>query len=203
MEATKNKFLCHESFSSKDGVTLRDYVETLVKELKEQQDDKIISVEEKLATAMTANDKLYSQRFDSSDQAVHEAFASAQQAISKSEGAQEKRNDAVYVSIGSLQQALAQVISRGEFALSTKNTDDRYDILKKLISDLQLQGTNFISITSYNQRHEELQRQVNELRDAQAGTTGKGVGVGQGWGISIAAFGMIIGILGVMFKVFG
>jgi arginine utilization protein RocB len=192
-----------ETFTHQDGVSLREYFEAIYKELRQQFDDRVKDAAEKCDTKIEANDRLYQAKFLSSDNAVREAFAASQQAITKSELGQEKRSDAVYVSITALQKALAEVISRGEFNLSTKLVDEKYDILKKNVSDILIIQTRFMTVEAYDKRHEELQRQVNDLRETRSEVAGGKTGGKEQWAMIISIISLIATIIAIFTFAFG
>jgi hypothetical protein len=176
--SAKNGEFCH-----KDGVQLKDFIEAELETIK---------------TKIAANHTLYMEKFASSEQSVKDAFNASQTAINKSETGAEKRADAVYVTLGGLGTALTKVVSREEFVLSGKNADDKYSILNKIVGDVQLAMTKLMTIDTYEVRHSELQRQVDELKNVQSGDTGKGIGVGQGWGFAIGALGIVSAIIAIL-----
>jgi hypothetical protein len=191
------------NFGRADGVTLKEFIVTIVKELREQFLERESDLGEKLHTEIQANDRLYQAKFLSSENAVKEAFVSSQSAINKSEVGQEKRSDAVYVSISALQKALSEVISRGEFVLANKNVDEKYDIIKKSVYDIQMIMNTFLTVSAYEIRHRELQNQVDDLKDLMANNSAKNTGVGQGWGTAVVVISVVIAIVTVLFKIFG
>lgn len=192
-----------------NGVTIKEYFEGIMSQLVKSNDDKIRELkedcnvrvkelEEKITLLIGANDKLYIAKFLSSENAVREAFAASQQAINKSELSQEKRSDAVYVSISALQKALTEVISRGEFALSNKNTDDKYDIIKKTVSDIQIIMSNFLTTAAYEPRHTELQRQVNDLRESRSEGAGKTIGGEKQWSMILSLISLTATMIAII-----
>jgi hypothetical protein len=183
MTAENNEF-CH-----RDGVNLKEYLETLVEEQ--------IA---KLKAVIKAKDELYMTKFADSKEAVQNAFDASQAAITKSEVWAEKRADAVYVSITGLQKALSEVVSRAEFALSNKNVDEKYDILKKSVGDIQILQTKFITTDAYEVRHAELQRQVNDLRESRSEVAGKGIATSALIGWLFGGFGLLVAIISLVLK---
>jgi translation initiation factor IF-2 len=188
------------NFGRADGVSLKTYFDNQIELLSKSFCDKLKDMEDKINSTVDSNKELYLQKFSDSKEAVSNALNSAQMAITKSEIGAEKRADAVYVSLSSLQKALSEVISRGEFALSSKNADDKYIIISKLVSDLQLAQTKLLTNDAYEVRHAELQRQIADLRESRSGETGKVAGANALYGYIVGAIGIVIAIITLVLK---
>jgi hypothetical protein len=132
----------YKQFGKANGVELRDLVCSYIDQIKTLIEGKI----DVLHTLIEGNDKRYQEKFMSQDQAVHEAFNSAQIAIAKSEVGAEKRSDAVYVTISELQKTLSSVVSRSEYDSSQKNLSDKIDIQIKAIVD-KIDALNITTIS--------------------------------------------------------
>lgn len=193
----------HTNFGKADGVTLKNYVETQITLLTKQFGDRLDELEEKEDAKIDANKELYMQKFNDSKEAVANAFEASQAAITKSEIATEKRADSVYVSLGALQVALNEVVSRAEFNLASKNTDERYDILRKAVADIQILQTGFITESTFEIRRAEIQKQVDELKEYRSEGQGKGIGLNAMWGYVVGAIGIIIAIATLILKLSG
>jgi hypothetical protein len=129
-------------FGKQDGVALRDLVKSDIQQVKTFIEGRI----DVLHTLINGNDLRYADKSVSQDQAVKEAFAASQQAIEKSETSQEKRSDAVYVSISELQKALSIVIGRAEFDLQNRALTEKIEILTKTLND-KIDSLNLTTIS--------------------------------------------------------
>lgn len=179
-----------------DGVELRDLVSSDIQQVKTLIEGKI----DVLQTLIDANNKRYEERFVANDLATKQAFDTSQTALVKSENTAEKRNDAVYVTLAAQQKALSEVIGRSEFSLSNKNADDKYGILAKVVSDIQILMPTLMTTNAYETRHTELQRQVTDLRDSRNELQGKGAGANALWGYIMGALGVVIAIISLLIK---
>jgi hypothetical protein len=134
--------------------------------------------EENLKTLIYGNNKRYEERFKSSEQAVKDAFASSQTAIIKSESSQEKRNDAVYVTIAEMTKFQSTLMARTEY-------DTNHKAIVEKISDLQLGMKDFLSLSTFSASHGDLQKQIDAINKKVDTildlSRGKSMGMGMIW----------------------
>lgn len=105
---------CKETFTNNDGIDLKD--------LFNAQFDNI-------RTLIDANDKNYNQRFENVIQATSNALAASDRAVSKAEGASEKRFDAVNEFRATLADQQRNLMPRNEVEIMMKAMNDKIDAL--------------------------------------------------------------------------
>lgn len=76
-----------------------------------------------IVSLINERDRQYSQRFDSQQQAVKDAFAAAKEAVEKAERASEKRFDSVNEFRGQLRDQQVNFLPRPEFQTTVKATE--------------------------------------------------------------------------------
>jgi predicted ABC-class ATPase len=123
----------HNGDQTKTLVSLRDYVDALHKEIREDLKDQ----KEYFEAKIVANDRIYMQRFESGDKAVASALSSADRAVSKAESASEKRFDSVNEFRNTLADQQRTLMPRSESEILFKSLNDKYNSLDKLVSTRQ------------------------------------------------------------------
>jgi hypothetical protein len=119
---------------------------------------------------MTERDRRYEQRFEAMDEKTSLALTSSEKAVAKAEIATEKRFDSVNEFRATLSDQAANLIPRREADTKFAAWDDKFEDLKKEIAG---------------------------LRESRSGATGTGVGLKAMWGYVLAAIMLAIALVGV------
>jgi hypothetical protein len=177
----------------------------------------IETLREHVIALIGANDVRYNQRFEASQNAINTALAAQQKAmetaltsqklaVDKAEIAAEKRFESVNEFRSVLTSQQSTLMPRPETmallrALEEKleaqrlSHEKNIDTVVHTISDLRLAMTHLLSIDSYETRHSELQRQVNDLRESRSENTGKSSGAHALWGYIVGAGGIALALI--------
>ena len=89
---------------------------------------------------INANDKRYSERFDSSEKAVSAALAAAKEAVTKAEVAAEKRFESVNEFRNTLSDQQRNLMPRAEIDILVKALNDRADSNENRIIRMESKG---------------------------------------------------------------
>ena len=151
------------------------------------------------------------------------ALNAANQAVSKAELAAEKRFESVNEfrktlsdqqttfmprgEIAAIIQALTEKIDGNQLTAETKSASNRqiydqaYERISTAISELRIAQTNLLSTANYEKRHEELQRQVNELREYRSTLQGSRTGSHSVWGYMVGASGALVALISIALSI--
>lgn len=116
----------YERRATNDEIPIKTYIDSelkAVRELLKVYIDDIHKVMDKYQDSTN-------QRFLDGERAVGTAFDAAKEAVIKSETGVEKRSDAVYVTIGKLQESLSVVMPRAEAEQRFAAQSEKVDFLK-------------------------------------------------------------------------
>lgn len=114
-----------ETFNKNDGVDLKDLFNAQI---------------ENIRTLINANDKNYNQRFENVIQATSNALLASDRAVSKAEGASEKRFDAVNEFRATLADQQRTLIPRSEVEIIVKSINEKIDALNAILISRQGQS---------------------------------------------------------------
>jgi hypothetical protein len=78
-----------------------------------------------------------------------------------------------------------------------KNTDEKYDILKKAVSDIQLLQTRYLTQDAYEGRHNELIRQITDLREFRSSEIGVKTGGKEQWAMIVSLISLTATIIAI------
>lgn len=101
-------------FGKQDGVDLKDLFDAQIKNV---------------LTLIEANDKNYNQRFDNVIEATKNALAAADRAVTKAEGATEKRFEGVNEFRNTLSDQQRTFVPRNEIEILIRGLNDKIDAL--------------------------------------------------------------------------
>ncbi len=186
-----------------DTIRLREFYERVIDERDRQYDQRFRAAEIALSAALSAQEK-----------AVAAAFLASEKAIIKAEEAQKDYNIRSNEFRGQLDDQAKTLMPRPEtvalfkamdekLLIAQNNYENRLEGVKaaieksnddsiKALAEVRLAMTHLLSTDAYEARHTELQRQVNELREARSEISGKSAGANALWGYLIAIAGIAL-----------
>ncbi len=137
---------------------------------------RIVALEANLAAlrqVLDERDQRYSQRAASQDAAVKNALETSEKAITKAEGATERRFEGVNEFRQTLADQATTLMPRAEYSAQHKALEDKVDASEK---------------------------RINELQSTQISILARGSGVKEIWSYVIAIIGLIIAVVAVYFR---
>ena len=172
-----------ETFNNDDGIDLKDLFNSQI---------------ENIRTLIESNDRNYNQRFENVIQATAQALAASDRAVSKAETASEKRFDAVNEFRATLADQQRNLMPRNEVDILIRSLNEKIDGAIQGITDARLGASQFLTVANYQSRHDELQKQVDDLKNNYMTIQGKGAGLNMGWLYLIGFIGLVSTILGIV-----
>jgi hypothetical protein len=205
------------TYHSSEYISLRSYVErliderdsqyrTLIDERDRQYDSKFKAAELAVQVGLVAQKTATDAALTAQKTATDAAFAASEKAITKAEASTEKRFEGVNEFRKTLDDAQRILIPRNEALALIGNQNTKIDAADKQIGLIQVQLSGSVTQSQY----QELQKQVNDLRESRSlfqGQTGqKDAGtISDRWatGIAVAAVGLILTIVEVALRLSG
>jgi hypothetical protein len=119
-------------------------------------------------------DRRYEERFKAMDEKTGLALTSSKEAVTKAEVATEKRFDAVNEFRGTLSDQAATLLPRAEATAR---------------------------FTSYDEKIEEIKRDIVALRESRSQSQGRSSGFSAAWGIAVSILFLAIAVVGLILKI--
>lgn len=182
-----------------------------------QDEEPTISIREFLERILEERDRLYNIRFEEAKTAVNaaliaqkeavtSAFAASEKAIIKAEDAQREYNARSNEFRGQLDDQAKTLMPRPETMALFRSIEDKMeaqrlsrekvdDSFNQVLSDIRLATSHLLPIDTYEARHSELQRQVNDLRESRSEQGGKSLGANALWGYIVAIAGIALALV--------
>jgi hypothetical protein len=169
---------------------IREYLERIIDEKDRQYQQRFRAADAAVASALLAQ-----------KEATAAAFAASESAIRKAEEAQREYNVRSNEFRGQLGDQAKQLAPRAEMLGLIKSTEEKIDVLRttgdnridvlrgsiernadaltRSMEEVRLAMAKMLTMEAYETRHGELQRQVNELREAVSKEAGSRAGTHQ------------------------
>lgn len=158
------------------------------------------------------HDKLYASQFKAAEgavgtalaaaeKAVNAAFSASEKAVLKAEQAQKEYNERSNEFRGQLDDQAKTLMPRPETlnmfkALEEKITGVANVADSKFVATASSVHNEFNSLKeAVEKSHNDLQAQVNSLRESRAGSSGKWDGISASWGIVVAVLGIALTVM--------
>jgi len=183
------------------NIDLKTFFERILEERQKNYEERFHALQAAMDASHTAQ-----------KEAMIIAFTSSEKAILKAETATDKRFEAMNGFRAAMADQTKTYIPRNEVLALTTSLEGKIEALRKLIeknsdahsqaeADLRLAMTQLLSLSAYETRHEELQRQVNDLRASHSSAVGRSLGASQLWSYIIAASGILVATASVIFAI--
>lgn len=153
---------------------------------------------EAVKAAFDAQKEAVNAALAAAKEAVNAALAAANAAVNKAEIAAGKQFESVNEFRNTLSDQQLKLLPRAEADIKFNSLDKAIDNLVKMLADMRLADTKLQTTESFEIRHSELQRQVNDLKDLTTKESGKDEGSKTIYAYIIAAVSVIIGLLGLI-----
>jgi hypothetical protein len=126
---------------------------------------------EALSKVGNERDRRYEDRFKAMDEKTSLALTASEKAVTKAEVSTEKRFDAVNEFRGTLSDQAATLLPRAEASAR---------------------------FTSYDEKFEEMKKEIVSLRESRKGSEGISQGYKAGWGYVVGAVGLVLAVLSIV-----
>lgn len=178
--------------SNKEAISLKEYIETLIKELRENVGIKIDERDRLYDTRFKAAEVAVNAALAAQEKAVTAAFLASEKAIVKAEDAQKDYNQRSNEFRGQLDDQAKTLMPRIETIGLFKAADDKGEALRK-----DLEGKiDFLRLSS-EKIFEGLLKELGNLRESRSESSGKGAGLNAFWGYLIGVMGLIATIFAI------
>ena len=193
-------------------IPIREFIERIVDERDRQYDMRFRASEIAVQAALLAQKELTAS-----------SFAASEKAIIKAEEAQRDYNQRSNEFRGQLDDQAKMLMPRIEVVGLFKGVDDKFifvqqslearmetqrlnieknaDSTVKIVADLRLAMTHFLTVDAYETRHGELQRQVNELREFRSLAGGQKAGTHDTMGTFFAIGALIVSLFSIVMAI--
>jgi hypothetical protein len=126
--------------SEKSTVSLRQYVESLVKELEKRTDAQFLAAKEAVAAALAAAEKAVAAALVASDKLTAAAFVAAKEALAEAQTQLTAYKAASNEWRATLNDVMSKIMVRQEVEALFKSAEDKMDTLEKRVVAMEGQG---------------------------------------------------------------
>jgi len=191
--------------------TLHEHMIAIIEANESKYVERFNASQNAVNAAFTAQQTAMQTALTSQKLAVDTALGAADRAVAKAETATDKRFESVNEFRATLSDLQSTFIPRLEAMALFRSIEEKMEARRvtqekhndetvKSFSEVRLAMLHLLSIESYETRHSELQRQVNDLRESRSEISGKSSGANALWGYIVAVAGIGLALVSHFFK---